>query len=67
MEHGSRFAQTVLRNASQVQRLRQDKLHRMDRIWIFHHSSLEGESARQGRQPAVAPVGGGRQPFIHNS
>ena len=49
MEHGSRFAQTVLRNASQVQRLRQDKLHRMDRIWISHHSSLEGESARQGR------------------
>ncbi len=24
---------------------------------------LEGESARQGHQPAVAPVGGGRQPF----
>ena len=29
----------------------------------IHHSPLEGESARQVRQPAIAPVGGGRQPF----
>ena len=48
MEHGSRFALG----------LRQDRLHRMDRIWISHHFPLEGESVRQGRQPAVAPVGG---------
>ncbi len=32
IKHGSRFARTVLRNATQVKRLRQDKLHRMDRI-----------------------------------
>ena len=34
---------------------------------FIYHSPLEGESARQGRQPAVAPVGGGRQPFIRGS
>ncbi len=32
-----------------------------------HHSPLEGESARQGRKPAAAPVGGGapaRRPVV---
>ena len=29
---------------------------------LIHHSTLEGESARQGRQTAVAPVGAGVSP-----